>query len=146
MDRIAVVVAGHVLAAVVWIGGVAVATTVAIPAVRRGSLGADRLRAFQAIESRFVWQARAAVIVVGATGLYMTAALDLWDRFLSATFWWMPALLGVWLLFALLLFVLQPLVLSRHFPRWARARPEAAFACLHPVPIIERKSIGWGKG
>src|SRR3546814_17266562 len=66
----------------------------------------------------------------------MTAALDLWDRFLSATFWWMPAMLGVWLLFALLLFVLEPLVLDRHFPRWARARPEAAFAWLHRVHII----------
>ena len=42
----------HVLGVVVWIGGVWMATTVALPAVRRGALGPDRLAAFQAIERR----------------------------------------------------------------------------------------------
>src|SRR3546814_20356474 len=108
MDGIAVVRALHVLAAVVWIGGVAMATTVAIPAVRRGALGVDRLRAFQAIESRLLWQARAAVIVEAATGLYLTAALDLWVSFLPAVFCWMPAIMGVCMLFAFLHFALDP--------------------------------------
>ncbi|HYM73873.1 MAG TPA: hypothetical protein VET89_12900, partial [Stellaceae bacterium] len=81
----------HVLAIVVWIGGVALVTTVALPAIRRGELGADRLRAFQAIERRFVWQARTAIVVVGATGFYMVAQADLWDRFRAAAFWWIHA-------------------------------------------------------
>src|SRR3546814_12970978 len=76
MDDLAFARALHVLAVVIWIGGVAMATTVALPAVRRGDLGADRLRAFHAIEHRFVWQARAAVLLVGASGLYMVAQLD----------------------------------------------------------------------
>ena len=50
----------HVLAVVIWIGGVSMATTVALPAVRRGDLGENRLQAFQAIEHRFGWQARMA--------------------------------------------------------------------------------------
>src|SRR5690242_21607892 len=74
----------HVLAVVIWIGGVSMATTVALPAVRRGDLGDNRLKSFQAIEGRFVWQARTAVIVAGLTGLYMTWRLDLWDRFQAA--------------------------------------------------------------
>jgi len=45
------------------------------------------VQAFRAIERRFVWQARTAVLIVGATGLYMTWRLDLWDRFSSLTFW-----------------------------------------------------------
>lgn len=61
MDGIVLARAFHVLAVVIWIGGVAMATTVALPAVRRGDLGTDRLRAFQAIERRFIWQARMAV-------------------------------------------------------------------------------------
>jgi uncharacterized membrane protein len=61
----------HVLAVVIWIGGVSMATTVALPAVRRGVLGQNRLQAFQAIEHRFVWQARTAIILVGLTGFYM---------------------------------------------------------------------------
>src|SRR3546814_16676879 len=88
MDDLAFARALHVLAVVIWIGGVAMATTVALPAVRRGDLGADRLRAFHAIEHRFVWQARAAVLLVGASGLYMVAKLDLGGRFRSLDFWW----------------------------------------------------------
>jgi uncharacterized membrane protein len=65
----------HVLVVFIWIGGVAMATAVALPAVQRGDLGADRLSASQAIERRFIWQARTAFIVVGLGGFYVTARL-----------------------------------------------------------------------
>jgi uncharacterized membrane protein len=67
MDDVVIARGLHVLAVVIWIGGVAMATTVVLPAVRRGDLGADRRKDFEAIERRFVWQARTAVIVVGLT-------------------------------------------------------------------------------
>ena len=121
----------HVLAVVIWIGGFSMATTVALPAVRDGDLGEERLQAFQAIEHRFVWQARIAIIVVGLTGFYMTWQLDLWDRFYLAAFWWMHAMICLWLLFAFVLFLAEPLILHRHFIRWATARPQVAFAWLH---------------
>jgi uncharacterized membrane protein len=131
MDDIILARALHVLAVVIWIGGVAMATTVVIPAVRRGDLGKDRLQAFQAIEHRFVRQARTAVIIVGLTGLYMLWRLDLWDRFQAATFWWMHAMVCVWLLFAFALFVAEPFILRRRFRRWATEQPGTAFAWLH---------------
>ena len=81
MDDVIAARALHVLAVVIWIGGVAMATTVALPAVRHGDLGSDKFQAFQAIEHRFAWQARTAIILVGLTGFYMTWRLDLWDRF-----------------------------------------------------------------
>lgn len=118
----------HVLAVVIWIGGVSMATTVALPAVRRGDLGEDRLRAFQAIEHRFIWQARAAVLLVGLTGLSMTWRLGVWERFRIASFWWMHAMACLWVLFAFVLFITQPFILHRHFRRWATERPGAAFA------------------
>ena len=133
MDGVVLARALHVLAVVIWIGGVSMATTVALPAIRRRDLGEDRLQAFREIERRFVWQARTAVLIVGATGLYMTWQLDLWDRFLSVTFWWMHAMVCVWLLFALLLFVGEPFILRRYLPRWAILRPEATLAWLHRV-------------
>ncbi len=120
----------HVLAVVIWIGGVSLVTTVVLPAVRRGAFGADRLRAFEAIERRFVWQARAAILVVGATGFYMAARADLWDRFRMAAFWWMHAMVGLWTLFALILFVVEPLILRRQLHRLAAADPERFFARL----------------
>lgn len=131
MDGVVVARALHVLSVVVWIGGLSMVTTVALPAVRDGKPGGDRLQAFQAIQSRFVWQARMAVLLVGLTGLYMVERLGLWERFRSTQFWWMHAMVGLWLLFALILFVAEPLVLHRHFHRWAAARPDAAFAWLH---------------
>jgi uncharacterized membrane protein len=131
MDDVVIARALHVLAIVVWIGGVMMATTVVLPAVRRGDLGSDRLKAFQAIEHRFVWQARTAVIVVGLTGFYMLARLDLWGRFQSAQFWWMHAMVCMWLLFALTLFVIEPFILHRYFHKWATSAPDVAFAWLH---------------
>jgi len=120
----------HVLAVVIWIGGVSMATTVVLPALRRGDLGPNWLQAFQAIERRFVWQARTAILVVGLTGFYMTWRLDLWDRFLTTTFWWMHAMLCLWLLFVFVLFIVEPFILHRRFHRWAIERPGVAFAWL----------------
>ena len=131
MDDIIVARALHVLAVVVWIGGVSMATTVALPAIRRGDLGENPLKAFEAIERRFIWQARTSVIIVGLSGLYMTGQLDLWDRFRMPSFWWMDAMVGLWLLFTIVLFIGEPFVLRRHFHRFATERPETAFAWLH---------------
>jgi uncharacterized membrane protein len=121
----------HVLALVIWIGGVSMVTTVVLPALRRGALGSDKLKAFQAIEHRFVWQARTAVVIVGLTGFYIAAQLDLWDRFRSLQFWWMHAMVGVWLLFMFILFVGEPFILHRWLTAWARTQPDRAFAWLH---------------
>ena len=130
MDGLALARTLHVLAVVIWIGGVSIVTTVLLPAVRRGELGADWLTAFNAIERRFVWQARAAIIIVGATGIYMIAQADLWDRFRSADYWWMHAMVGLWAIFAIGLFVLEPLILDRHLGASAIRRPAATFAWL----------------
>lgn len=104
----------HVLAVVIWIGGVAMVTVVLLPAVRRGELGTDRFAAFKAIERRFVWVARGAVLLVGVTGFDLVARLGVWSRFESARFWWMHAMVVLWTVFALALFVIEPLGLHRH--------------------------------
>jgi uncharacterized membrane protein len=136
MTDVALARALHVLGVVIWIGGVWMVTVVMLPALRRGKLGADRLGAFQAIEHRFAWQARSAIILVGLTGLYMVWRLDLWDRFRSGGFWWMHAMVCLWLLFAVMLFVIEPFVLRRRFSRWAAADPGAAFARLQRGHLI----------
>jgi uncharacterized membrane protein len=136
MEDVIIARALHVLGVVVWIGGVAMATTVVLPAIRRGALGPAWLLAFQAIEHRFAWQARLAVIVVGATGFYMTARLDLWDRFRSVEFWWMHAMVCLWLLFTAVLFVIEPFIVARRFHRWATEAPHDAFRRLHRGHMI----------
>lgn len=130
MDEVVVARALHVLAIVIWIGGVAMVTMIVLPALRRGDLGANRLQVFEAVERRFAWHARAATIIVGLTGFYMTDRLDLWGRFRSAEFWWMHAMVFLWLIFTLVLFVAEPLFLHRWFYARARAAPDAAFTLL----------------
>jgi uncharacterized membrane protein len=120
----------HVLCVVVWIGGVSLVALSILPAARRGELGSARLAAFTAIERRFAPQARIAVLLAGASGLYMTYRLDAWDRFRAASFWWMHAMVFVWTVFALLLFVLEPLILHRRLEDWGRRDPDAALEAL----------------
>jgi uncharacterized membrane protein len=136
VDDVAIARALHVLGVVLWIGGVGMVTTVLIPAIGRLKAPPDRHRLFEAIEGRFAGQARLTTVLVGATGFYMTAVLDLWDRFLDPSFWWMHAMVAVWAIFTVMLFVLEPLVLHRWFRNRAERDPEATFrliARLHRV-------------
>jgi uncharacterized membrane protein len=126
----------HVLAVVIWIGGVSMVTAVLLPAVRSSALGSDRLRAFEAIERRFVWIARATVLVAGVTGFYMVARLELWGRFGAAQFWWMHAMVGVWMLFALILFVIEPLGLNRRVLARGATTPDMLFARMHRAHVV----------
>jgi len=130
MDDVILARALHVLAIVIWIGGLSMATTVFLPGVRHGDFGPDRVASFHALEHRFIRQVRVAHIVVGLSGAYMVWKFDLWERFLSLETWWMGAMLGLWLIFALLAFVIEPFVLHRHFARLAAERPDAAFAVM----------------
>ena len=130
MDWFALARILHIVAVVVWIGGVALVTTTVLPAVRAGEVGSDWLGAFRTIERRFIGQARVAVIIVGVTGFYMVVQADLWDRFGAAEFWWMHAMIFVWLVFALELFVAEPFILHRVFEKWAANRPDRTFAWL----------------
>ncbi len=130
MDDVVIARALHVLAIVIWIGGVAMVTMIVLPALRRGDLGMNRLQVFEAVERRFTWHARSASVVVGLTGFYMTDRLDLWGRFRSVQFWWMHAMVCLWLIFTLVLFVAEPLFVHQWFHARARAAPDAAFALL----------------
>ena len=127
MNDVAVARALHVLGVIIWIGGVGFVTTVLLPAIRRLEAPSERVALFERIEGRFAWQARGTTLLVGISGFYITAAWDLWDRFLSIHFWWMHAMVLVWLLFTLMLFVAEPLYLHRWFLRAADKHPERVF-------------------
>ncbi len=103
----------HVVAILFWIGGVGFVTSVVMPSIREGSPSEERLAAFHRIEGRFAWQARIWVALAGASGFWMVYRADLWSRYADPHFWWMHAMLLVWLLFAIMLFVIEPLFLHR---------------------------------
>ena len=126
----------HVVGVVLWIGGVAFVTTVVIPMLRRLPSGEERLRLFEAIEGRFSIQARVVTLVTGITGFYMLQGFDAWDRYQDLSFWWVHLMTLVWLVFTLVLFILEPLFLHRWFKAFAERDSEGAFRLLHRFHVL----------
>ncbi len=120
----------HVLAVVLWIGGVGFVTLVLLPGVQRFEEPARRIAVFEALEQRFARQARVTTLLTGASGFAMLWLLDGWDRYLDPRFWWVHAMTLVWLVFTLMLFVLEPLVLHARFHERAARDPDATFAAI----------------
>ena len=133
VDDVTLARALHVLLVVLWIGGVAFVTTVFLPAVRDLRAPAERV---VLAERRFANQARVTTALTGLSGLYMVVRLDLWDRFLSVEYSWMHAMVAVWLVFTLMLFVAEPLFLDRWLLARAKARPEATFRLIERLHWI----------
>lgn len=130
MDDVTISRALHVVGVILWIGGVGFVTTVLLPATRRLKSEQERVAFFEWIEGRFAWQARGSTLLVGITGFYITDAWDLWGRFQSISYWWMHAMVLVWLVFTVMLFVAEPLFLHRWFLRRAAAKPDSTFRLL----------------
>lgn len=120
MESCGIARALHVVGVVLWIGGVAMVTTVLLPAIAARGGSYDL---FEALEHRFARQARWTTLLVGVTGFYLVAALDLWWRFLDARYWWMSAMVLVWTVFTAMLFVLEPLFLHRRLAARAERDP-----------------------
>ncbi len=122
----------HVLGVVLWIGGVAMVTTVILPSVRRFRDPGERVRFFEQVEGRFAWQARGTTLLTGLTGFYLLHRKGWW-LLGHASYWWIHAMIVVWTLFTLMLFVLEPLVLHRWFRRAARENPERTFRLIQQL-------------
>ncbi|HKO88478.1 MAG TPA: hypothetical protein VJU83_08170 [Burkholderiales bacterium] len=130
MNDYAIARALHVFGVVLWIGGVAFVTLVLLPAVRRFKDEAEGVEFFERVESRFANQARLTTVLTGVSGFWMVWRYEMWSRFAEPSFWWMHAMVGVWLLFTLMLFVLEPLFLHRWFIARARRDPGGTFVLI----------------
>jgi len=129
----------HVLGVVLWIGGVAMVTTVLLPATERMKTPVERVMFFETVERGFALQARITTLVTGLSALYLVYQLDLWRRFAQIEFWWMHAMVLVWALFTLMLFVLEPLLLHRWLIERVARDPDSTFAWvvrLHWVLLV----------
>jgi len=123
MDDVTLARALHVLSVVHWIGGVSFVTLVILPLARHDG-GARGTALFERIERRFSTQVRLSIPLAGLTGFWMAFRLDLWDRFAEPAFWWMTAMVGLWLVFMMAVFVVEPLLHAR-FAAAAERAPDA---------------------
>jgi uncharacterized membrane protein len=129
----------HVLGVVLWIGGVAFVTLVLLPAAARHTDPAQGVAAFEQSEHRFSLHAKVWTLLTGLSGFYLTWRFDLWPRFAEARFWWMHAMVAIWVVFTLVLFVLEPLFLHGWFSARARRDPAGTLRLvgrLHWVLLI----------
>lgn len=136
MEAFALARVMHMLGVVLWIGGVAFVTTVLLPAVGRIKHPGERIAFFTEIERGFARQARITTVLTGASGFWLTALLHAWPRFHTPAYWWMTAMVGVWALFTVMLFVLEPMFLHRWFESRAQHDPEGTFR------LVQR--LHWG--
>lgn len=130
MNGFAVAIALHVLSIVWWIGGVAMVTTVLLPAARSIADAGEGMAMFRCVEERFAWHARAATLLAAASGFYMVDQLDLWDSFSMLSYWWLDAMVLVWVIFTLALFIAEPFLLHRWLERQAAEAPAQTLALL----------------
>lgn len=135
IDDIELARALHMLFVTHWIGGVAFVTLVALPLARsKGEAGAG-WALFEAIENRFAAQVRWSIPLAGLTGLWMTWRLQLWGVFPDPSFWWLDAMVFLWTLFMLLVFVIEPLG-RRRLSLLAARDPAGALRRIFRVHIV----------
>lgn len=108
MDDYALARVLHVLGVVLWIGGVAMVTTVLLPTIARISPLSDGLVFFDRFRRKFAAQARYTTLLVGLSGFYMVYVLGAWQRFTEWDYWWMHTMVLTWLIFTIMLFVIEP--------------------------------------
>ncbi len=126
----------HIFGVVLWIGGVSFITTVFIPALKKLEQEENKLALFEQLEGRFAFQARLTTLLTGLSGFYMLYYLDAWDRYSQLQYWWVHLMTAIWVMFTLVLFVLEPLFLHRWFHEQAIKNDTQAFNWLHRMHII----------
>lgn len=117
----------HILGVILWIGGVSFVTLILLPAIQKFKNPEERINFFEEIESKFATQAKFTTLLTGATGFYMLYSMNLWNRYVMISYWWVHAMTFVWFLFTLLLFVLEPLFLHDWFIQKAKSNPDRTF-------------------
>lgn len=112
----------HIVGVVIWIGGVFFVTFVLLPALKNFPLN-ERLSVFERLEHRFGYWARLAIIMVGISGLLLANQIGFWQRLAEKQLWPIHLMLFVWLIFFIMLFVLEPFIVHKLFHRYASEKP-----------------------
>ena len=105
----------HVIGVVVWIGGVAFVTIILFPMIHALDDPMEKALLFQRVEHRFARIARAMIILVGLTGLFNLYEKGLYHLLPTRDGWWLDLMIGVFTVYALLIFGLEKALFKRIF-------------------------------
>jgi uncharacterized membrane protein len=123
----------HVLCVILWIGGVAMITTVLLPVTASMQSAEKKIEFFERIKNRFAAQARYTTLFTGLSGFYMVHILDASSRFTELRYWWMHAMVIVWLLFMFMLYVMEPRVLLSKIKKQAQDNSNKNFKKMQKI-------------
>jgi hypothetical protein len=93
---------------------------VMLPAIKSQYGFSQQESIFHLIENRFAKIAKWMLLIAGVSGFYMVDQLNAWGRFTQKQFFWMHAMVFVWLIFTLALFIVEP-ILKKGIDKIARA-------------------------
>lgn len=96
-------IAVHVIAVVLWIGGVAFMTMVVFPMIMRMENSLEKVLFFQGVEHRFAKIAKTSVVVVGVTGVLLLYMTGEWNIMFKASGIGPTLMAIVWLFYVLVL-------------------------------------------
>ncbi len=103
----------HVLAVIVWIGGLAFITMLIFPAMYRIQEPLQKVLFFQRIEHRFAPMARIYNAVVGITGFAMLVYTGWYSLLFTLDGLFLTIMVLIWVMWAVMLFGLEPLVIKK---------------------------------
>lgn len=126
----------HVLSLIWWIGGLAFLTAVEFPALRYLPDESERAEHFRRIEAASRPQVRIALVLSGLSGIALLWGLNAWKWLEQVRFWWLDAMIIYWLVFALLLFVLEPTVMLERLTSNGRGGSVRARRHLHQLHMV----------
>lgn len=106
-------------------------TMVIIPAVKKMKNVEEQVDSFENIEGRFAFIAKIATLVTAISGFYMIIELQAWYRFTELRFWWFHGMVAIWLIFSVVLFILEPFVLHKLFRKYTASNPGRTFRIMH---------------
>lgn len=99
----------HMIAIIIWIGGVAFVTMITFPMIRRMDTSLEQVLVFQGTEHRFARIAKAMIVLVGISGLYLISV--------KGTSFGVWVMIIVWAIYAALIFGLEKIVFNKLFAK-----------------------------
>jgi len=120
----------HVLCVILWIGGLAMVTTILLPVTMSMPSEEKKTEFFKRFKKRFAAQARYTTLFTGLSGFYMVHILDAWSRFTEFRYWWMHSMVIIWLLFMFMLYVMEPRILHSKIKKQTQQNSNTVFLAM----------------
>jgi uncharacterized membrane protein len=114
----------HLLAVIIWIGGLAFVTIIIFPVIFKTPDPLQKVLTFQRIEHRFARIAKWFVVIVGLSGIAMLMITGWYALLFTASGIPLTFMSLLWVFWMVMLFGVEPLVIKKMLERMAKEPEE----------------------